>query len=67
MSELHNGFPYPGPDATDAPRLLVPTGITIAIALGLYVPRIYSRVRPVNTLGWDDYTVSLAMVSEVPH
>lgn len=61
--EIRNGFPYPGPDATDAPRLMVPAAITLAIALILYVVRMYTRIRPVNTLGWDDCTVSVAMVS----
>lgn len=56
-------FPYPGPDVSNAPKLLVPSSIALCIALILYVTRIFVRVRPVCILGWDDYTVSVAMVS----
>ena len=61
----HHGLPYPGPDTTDAARLMAPGAITFAFALGLYVPRMYTRIRPVRTLGWDDYTVSIAIVSDL--
>lgn len=63
MADNQSIYPYPGPNITNAPRLLVPITLTLAIAWGLYAARIYTRLRPVNNLGWDDYTVSGAIVS----
>ncbi|GAB7351572.1 hypothetical protein MBLNU459_g2195t1 [Dothideomycetes sp. NU459] len=57
-----NPFPYPGPDVSRALQMLVPGAITLFIALALYVTRMWTRTRPVNNLGWDDLTVSGAML-----
>lgn len=58
-----NQYADPGANVTQAARLLVPGAITLVVAVCLYVTRMWTRSRPVNNLGWDDYTVSVAMVS----
>ncbi|KAL1306306.1 hypothetical protein AAFC00_004389 [Neodothiora populina] len=62
MSSDHRGFPYPGPDTSIAANLIVPSTVTLFVACVLYVARIYTRTRPVNTLGWDDYSVTAAII-----
>lgn len=61
-----NPYPYPGPDVTQAARLMTPCALTLVIAFALYVMRMWTRSNPVNILGWDDYTVSGAMVRQIP-
>lgn len=51
---------------SQAGRLMTPCALTLVIAFALYVMRMWTRSNPVNILGWDDYTVSGAMVSQMP-
>jgi hypothetical protein len=54
------------PDTNFAPKYLIPCGVLAAIALGLCTTRIYTRLRPVNFLTWDDYLITIAEVSQRP-
>jgi hypothetical protein len=44
------------------PRVVGVTTTLLTIALITYILRIYSRCRPYLALGWDDFTITLAMV-----
>ncbi|KAF2191830.1 hypothetical protein K469DRAFT_654985 [Zopfia rhizophila CBS 207.26] len=52
----------PGPDVNGAPKLLGITGGLYVVALLLYGGRMYTRLRPVPRLGWDDYTITMAII-----
>lgn len=52
----------PGPDVSSAPKLISVTGALYAVTLFFYVARMYTRLRPVPHLGWDDYTITAALV-----
>lgn len=53
----------PGPNVNHAPELLGITGALYIVALLLWGTRMYSRLRPTPMLGWDDYTITLGIVS----
>ncbi|KAF2465221.1 uncharacterized protein BDR25DRAFT_91667 [Lindgomyces ingoldianus] len=52
----------PGPDISSAPKLLGITGGLYIVALLLYGGRMYTRLRPTPRLGWDDYTITAALI-----
>lgn len=54
----------PGPDDSIAKQLLIPCGILQVVVVVLYVARMYARLHPIPKLWWDDYTISLATVSD---
>ncbi|KAH7028271.1 hypothetical protein B0J12DRAFT_704697 [Macrophomina phaseolina] len=62
---MANAVP-PGPDDSIALQTLVPCGILQAIAVTLFVARMYTRLRPVRNLWWDDYIISVAIATSVP-
>ena len=51
------------PDVSTAPRLLGITASVLVLGLLLFSARIITRVRPVPNLGWDDYTMTAAIVN----
>lgn len=55
----------PGPDVSGAPKLLGITGALYVVTLLLFSGRIHTRFRHQN-LGWDDYTITFALVSGPP-
>ncbi|OCL01748.1 hypothetical protein AOQ84DRAFT_306095, partial [Glonium stellatum] len=50
------------PDVSTAPRLIGTTTAFLFLALLVFSARILSRVRPVPNLGWDDHTMTVAVV-----
>lgn len=52
----------PGPNVNAAPKLLGVTGALYIVALFLFAARIYTRFQH-RRLGWDDYTITFALVS----
>jgi hypothetical protein len=51
------------PDVSTAPRLLGATITVLVLGLLLFSARIITRVRPAPNLGWDDYTMTVAVVN----
>jgi hypothetical protein len=51
------------PNDTRAPLLVGTSTPLLVLALAVYGMRMRTRMVPVNILGWDDYTISLAVVS----
>ena len=51
------------PDVSTVPRLLGTTTTVLVLALLLFSARIITRVRPAPNLGWDDYTMTAAVVN----
>lgn len=61
-----NPYPYPGPNVSQAYRLMVPVGVTLGLCLILYGIRIWARThRNARNLGWDDYMITLAMICAI--
>lgn len=52
----------PGPDVSGAPKLIGITGGLYLVILVVFGSRMYTRLRPASHLGWDDYTITIALV-----
>ena len=55
-------LPYPGPDVNISGRLIGATVPLVILPVLVYSLRIYTHIRPVSNLSWDDWTISIAMV-----
>ncbi|KAH7028257.1 hypothetical protein B0J12DRAFT_684233 [Macrophomina phaseolina] len=55
----------PGPDNSIASQLLIPCGILQALVCIIYIARMHARFRPVRTVWWDDYTISVAVALSI--
>lgn len=55
-------LPYPGPDVNISGRLVGATVPLVIISVLLYSLRMYTRIRPVFNLSWDDWTISVGIV-----
>ncbi|KAK3370433.1 hypothetical protein B0H63DRAFT_373813, partial [Podospora didyma] len=53
----------PGPDESHAALMLVPVITLLVISTSLMATRIYSRLRPVVNLGWDDAAAVVAAIA----
>lgn len=56
--------PPPGGDESKGVNLLVSTTFTTILALITVVMRVYTRVVVIGNVGWDDYTIVIAMASK---
>jgi hypothetical protein len=52
----------PGPDESISAKLVAPTSALYVFVLVAYTARIYTRIRPVRNLGWDDVALTVALV-----
>ena len=57
--------PLPLRSDTILPLVIPPTGILFLLALIAYSARMYNRIFPHLNLSWDDFTMTLAVVSLV--
>jgi len=55
--------PPPGGDSNDGPKILVLTWIECSIALVFVCARLFTRIKLVCNLGWDDWTMAFTWVS----
>lgn len=55
-------LPYPGPDINISGKLIGATVPLVILSTSLCSLRLYTRIRPILKLDWDDWTVSMAMV-----
>ncbi|OCL14998.1 hypothetical protein AOQ84DRAFT_370777 [Glonium stellatum] len=53
------------PNISKGPKLLVVNTTMFAVAILLFIGRIYTRLRPVPRLGLDDYTLSVAVIFSI--
>jgi hypothetical protein len=52
------------PNATHYPAVIAITTPFVVIMILVYLLRIYTRIRPVFRLHWDDYVITLAFVGK---
>jgi hypothetical protein len=57
----------PGPDGSIYSKLVAPTTALYVCVLTVYTARIYTRLRPVRNLGWDDLALTAALVRKQLH
>ena len=54
------------PDTSRGPVLVGIIWTEACLAMVFAILRFYARIRPSSSLGWDDYTILLALVCRVP-
>lgn len=60
MEGLHQ--PPPDGDVNRGPQLLAVSMVTLLAAIAVVALRLYTRLKITLSLGWDDYTIVLALV-----